>query len=62
VLINVQVGDACEKPLIIEVQLLLNDFFIIKGSQHRYYEIERAGSLEDLLKTPLFQDTAGGTF
>jgi hypothetical protein len=58
VLINAEVDDAIGKPLIIEVQLLLKTFQIIKDSQHKYYEIKRATSLKDLIMTPAFQQAA----
>merc|ERR1719198_2139762 len=39
-----------------ELQFALQDFLTIKGIQHEYYEVSRAGSIDELLARPLGGD------
>lgn len=38
-----------------EVQLTLQDYMTIKNEQHKFYEVERAGSITEIIFQPIFE-------
>merc|ERR1712151_542666 len=45
---------AAEVEHIAEVQLILHDFYVLDGTQHKIYEVERTDNPEDLAGHPIF--------